>query len=175
MFTERISPSGLTFDELRKQVWALPPKGHPSGTAPYRRYEEGLLRPDKSPDSDPNGKIEVYSTTLESYGLDPLPYFEEPVESPLRTPEYGKSFPLIMMTGRRSPVLFHSEHRQIPWLREIDPDPIVESIRNSPSSRYRGWKLGLDRGKARPSKEKGKTHSYRSPANGHGPPRMVVT
>jgi anaerobic selenocysteine-containing dehydrogenase len=31
-----------------------------------------------------------------------------------------------MMTGRRSPVLFHSEHRQIPWLREIDPDPIVE-------------------------------------------------
>ena len=31
-----------------------------------------------------------------------------------------------MMTGRRSPVAFHSEHRQIPWLREIDPDPIVE-------------------------------------------------
>ena len=127
MFTERISPSGLTFDELRKQVWALPPKGHPSGTAPYRRYEEGLLRPDKKPGfRTPTGKIEVYSTTLESYGLDPLPYFEEPVESPLRTPELWKEFPLIMMTGRRSPVLFHSEHRQIPWLREIDPDPIVE-------------------------------------------------
>ena len=31
-----------------------------------------------------------------------------------------------MMTGRRSPVLFHSEHRNIPWLREIDPDPLVE-------------------------------------------------
>ena len=32
----------------------------------------------------------------------------------------------MMMTGRRSPVLFHSEHRQIPWLRECDPDPLVE-------------------------------------------------
>ncbi len=31
-----------------------------------------------------------------------------------------------MVTGRRSPVFFHSEHRNIPWLRECDPDPIVE-------------------------------------------------
>ena len=31
-----------------------------------------------------------------------------------------------MVTGRRSPVFFHAEHRHIPWLRECDPDPIVE-------------------------------------------------
>ena len=31
-----------------------------------------------------------------------------------------------MCTGRRSPVYFHAEHRMIPWLREIDPFPIVE-------------------------------------------------
>ena len=31
-----------------------------------------------------------------------------------------------MMTGRRVGVMFHSEHRQIPWLREINPDPTIE-------------------------------------------------
>ena len=33
---------------------------------------------------------------------------------------------MILITGRRNAVFFHSEHRQIPWLREIDPDPTVE-------------------------------------------------
>jgi sulfite dehydrogenase (quinone) subunit SoeA len=36
---------------------------------------------------------------------------------PASTPEVFKDYPLVMMTGRRSPVFFHSEHRQIPWLR----------------------------------------------------------
>jgi anaerobic selenocysteine-containing dehydrogenase len=31
-----------------------------------------------------------------------------------------------MITGARSSVFFHAEHRQIPWLREKDPDPYVE-------------------------------------------------
>jgi anaerobic selenocysteine-containing dehydrogenase len=33
---------------------------------------------------------------------------------------------LILSTGRRSPVYFHSEHRNIPWLRQIHPHPLVE-------------------------------------------------
>ena len=37
-----------------------------------------------------------------------------------------KQYPLILITGRRNGVFFHSEHRQIPWLREISPDPTVE-------------------------------------------------
>ena len=44
----------------------------------------------------------------------------------MATPELYKKYPLILTTGRRSPVFFHSEHRMIPWLRELDPDPIVE-------------------------------------------------
>ena len=31
-----------------------------------------------------------------------------------------------MITGRRVGVMFHSEHRMIPWLREINPDPPIE-------------------------------------------------
>ncbi len=127
LLSHRIKPCGLTFEELCKIPWNLAPKGHPSGTVPYRRYEKGLLRPDGKPGfRTPTGKIELYSTTFESYGLDPLPHHKEPVESPVSTPEIWQKYPLILITGRRSGVFFHSEHRQIPWLREIAPDPTVE-------------------------------------------------
>lgn len=128
MLTDRMRPSGYTFETLSEKVWDLAPKGHPCGSTPYRRYESGLLRPDKKPGfRTPTGKVELYCTNYEKWGYDPLPYYKEiEPESPIRTPEIFKKYPLIMMTGRRSPVLFHSEHRQIPWLRSLDPDPIVE-------------------------------------------------
>jgi anaerobic selenocysteine-containing dehydrogenase len=31
-----------------------------------------------------------------------------------------------LSTGRRSPVYFGSEHRNIPWLRQINPNPLIE-------------------------------------------------
>jgi anaerobic selenocysteine-containing dehydrogenase len=127
LLTHRLKPSGQTFEELCKSPWALAPKGHPSGTAPYYRFEKGLLRPDGKPGfRTPTGKIELYSNVYESYGLDPLPHHKEQIESPVSTPEIYKDYPLILITGRRNGVFFHSEHRQIPWLREITPDPTVE-------------------------------------------------
>ncbi|HHU22491.1 MAG TPA: molybdopterin-dependent oxidoreductase [Clostridiales bacterium] len=127
LFTERIGNSGLTYDELSKKVWELAPKDHPSGTCGYRRHEKGLLRPDGKPGfRTPTGKVELYSTSLESYGLDPLPSHMEPVESPVSTPEIYKEYPLILITGRRMPTMFHSEHRQVPWLRQFENEPIVE-------------------------------------------------
>ena len=127
LLTERIKLSGLTFEQLCQKAWELAPKGHPSGTVPYRRYEKGLLRPDKKPGfRTPTGKVELYCTRYKDYGLDPLPYHDEPVESPMRTPEIWKKYPLILITGRRNGVLYHSEHRQIPWLREKEPEPTVE-------------------------------------------------
>ncbi len=125
MFDQIMKPSGMTYQELRDRGWVLPPPGH--ATTPYRRHEKGILRPDGRPGfRTPSGKIELYSSWLERWGLDPLPYYEEPPYSPVSTPDLYKSYPLIMGTGRRSPVFFHSEHKQIPWLREIEPEPIVE-------------------------------------------------
>lgn len=127
LFTQRIKASGLSFEELAERPWVLAPKNHPSGTVPYRRYEKGQLRPDGKPGfRTPTGKVELYCTTFENYGLDPLPFHKEPIESPVSTPEVWKEYPLILMTGRRDGVFFHSEHRQIPWLREISPFPTVE-------------------------------------------------
>ena len=122
----RIKDAGFTWDSLSKAGgWAMPPKDDPS--YPYHRYETGKLRPDGKPGfRTPTGKVELYSTRLKDLGYDPLPYFVEPPESEVRTPELFEKYPYVMVTGRRSPMFFHSEHRNIPWLRENDPWPLVE-------------------------------------------------
>ncbi|MBP2654107.1 MAG: putative molybdopterin oxidoreductase, associated with bss3 [Firmicutes bacterium] len=126
LINDRLKPCGLTYDELKAQGgWIMPPEN--SASRPYRRYEKGLLRPDGKPGfRTPTGKVEFASKSYEEWGLDSLPYYSEPPESEVRTPEVYKKYPLVMVTGRRSSVYFHSEHRMIPWLRECDPYPIVE-------------------------------------------------
>lgn len=126
LINDRLKDGNTDFDTLAaKGGWEYPPEGDP--TRPYYRYEKGLLRADRQPGFDtPTGKVELYSKRYEEWELDPLPYYEEPAESYVATPDIAKEYPLILTTGRRSPVFFHSEHRMIPWLRELDPDPIVE-------------------------------------------------
>ena len=74
----------------------------------------------------PTGKVELYSPTLEKYGIDPLPYYEEPAYSPISTPELAKEYPLISVFGRRVLPFYHGANRQIPWLRELHREPTVE-------------------------------------------------
>jgi anaerobic selenocysteine-containing dehydrogenase len=117
---EQVKPMGMTFSELRD-------RGAVYTAFEYRKYEKGLLRPDCKPGFDtPTGKVELYSTVFEKYGLDPLPYFEEPPESPVSTPEVAKDYPLILTTGARSWAYFLTEQRQVPLLRQINPDPLTE-------------------------------------------------
>jgi anaerobic selenocysteine-containing dehydrogenase len=125
LYDEIIRPSGLTYKELQQKGWAFPPDGHPSH--PYGRFEKGLLRADRKPGfQTPSGRIELYSSLREEWGLEPMAHYEEPPFTPISQPELFKEYPLILSTGRRSPVYFHAEHRNIPWLREIDPDPVIE-------------------------------------------------
>ncbi|MDC0190970.1 molybdopterin-dependent oxidoreductase [Rhodospirillales bacterium] len=74
----------------------------------------------------PTRKIELYSTRLLELGYDPLPYYEEPPESPYSTPELAHDFPLILITGARLPMFFQSEYRQLPKLRKGRPEPECE-------------------------------------------------
>jgi anaerobic selenocysteine-containing dehydrogenase len=125
LFDDILKNSGMSFKKLRKKVWAIPPEGNPS--VPYRRHERGLLRKDRRPGFEtPSGKVELYSILREEWGLEPLPHYEEPPFTPVSRPDLAKAYPLILSTGRRSFAFFNAEHRMIPWLREIDPDPTVE-------------------------------------------------
>jgi thiosulfate reductase/polysulfide reductase chain A len=103
---------GITFDELTRQ-------GFVKAQLNYRRYEASGFK-------TPTGKIELYSTRLEKMGYAPLPYYEEPPESPVASPEIAKDFPLVLTTGGRIPFFFNSEHRQIAKLRRAHKDPIAE-------------------------------------------------
>jgi len=125
LFDEIIKPAGLTFKQLQEKGWVFPPEGHPSH--PYHRHERGLLRADGKPGfRTPSGRYELYASLREEWGLEPLPFHEEPPYTPVSRPDLAKEYPLILSTGRRSPAYFHAEHRMIPWLRQIDPDPVVE-------------------------------------------------
>ncbi|MBT7261021.1 MAG: molybdopterin-dependent oxidoreductase, partial [Desulfobacula sp.] len=125
LFDKLLKSADITYKDLCDKTWMIPPKGHPS--KPYFRHEKGLLREDKKPGfRTPSGKIELFSSWLEKWKLDPMPYHEEPPYSPVSTPDLFKDYPLILCTGRRMGPYFHSEHRQVPWLREQQTDPVLE-------------------------------------------------
>ena len=120
MFSSIIAETGYTFDELREAAPAYP-------EYVYRKHEKGLLRPDGEPGfNTPTGRIELWSTQYANAGLDPLPYFEEPEPGPGSTPELLDEYPLVLTTGARNWGMFHSEHRNIPRLRALRPDPLIE-------------------------------------------------
>jgi len=102
----------ITFDELKQKGFIkLPVK--------YRKYENGGFK-------TPTGKIELYATRFEQLGYAPLPYYEEPPESPLRTPKIAARYPLVLTTGGRISFFFNSEHRQLAKLRKAQRDPVAE-------------------------------------------------
>ena len=125
LIDQRLAFADLSFEKLEKMGgWKMSPEGP---FRPYRRHERGLLRADRKPGfNTPTGKVELYSTVFESWKMDPLPFFREPAQSPVSTPELYKKYPLIMISGTRHSLMFHAEHRMIPWLREKLPDPLVD-------------------------------------------------
>ena len=92
----------------------------------YYKYERGEMRTDGQPGfATPTGRIELWSTAFNQFGEDPLPYLEEPEFGPV-DPDLMKEYPFILTTGARTTAFFHSENRQIPRLRALNPDPITE-------------------------------------------------
>lgn len=116
----------MTFAQLKERGSVVVP-------FKYRKYEDGGFK-------TPTGKIELYSTRFEQLGYAPLPYYEEPPESPLSRPDVFKEYPLVLTTGARIPRFFNSEHRQIENLRKGNPNPVAE-IHPETAARY-GIKKG---------------------------------
>jgi anaerobic selenocysteine-containing dehydrogenase/rubredoxin len=109
----RLKPLGISWEEFSStKFWMTEPLKH-------KNYEKtgGF--------NTPTGKVELSSTVFENLGYDPLPYYEEPAESPVRTPDIAKEFPYVMIS-RRSKTFLHSSHRQVRGMRRMHPEPIVE-------------------------------------------------
>ena len=109
---EALRPMGITWDELKKRDYVAIP-------IEYKKYEKVGF-------GTPTGKFEIHSTIMEEWGYDPLPNHVEPPESPISTPERFKEYPLILNTGAKQPMYWHSQGRQLKTLRELSPEPIAE-------------------------------------------------
>ena len=110
----RLEFTGITFEQLLKQGGRIRSKFR------YKRYEE-----DGKFDT-PSGKFELFSDRFEKLGVDPIPAYYEPPESPISTPELAKDYPLILTTGARDVAYYHSAFRNISTLRKLSPEPTVE-------------------------------------------------
>ena len=114
---EELRPAGFSLKELKE---------HPEGAARfvdandlYRKYESGGFR-------TPTKKVELYSTTFEQFGYDPLPTFEEPNETPVSRPDLVKKYPLMGNAGIKPVLYTHNQFRTVPWLSEIMPESWLE-------------------------------------------------
>jgi thiosulfate reductase / polysulfide reductase chain A len=117
----RLKPLGMTFKEVATKRYVV-------GSSEPWTYE--TINPktgEQTGFATSSGKIELYSNLFEKLGYDPLPFYEEPVESPIRTPEIAKDYPLILTTGGKFRPQFHSENRHFGMgMREQHPDPLVD-------------------------------------------------
>jgi thiosulfate reductase / polysulfide reductase chain A len=110
---EGLKPMGITWDDLKKTDHGV------EVPVEYYKYK-------KMGFGTPTGKFEMYSTMMEEWGYDPLPAHVEPPESPISTPELWKEFPLILNTGAKQPMFWHSQGRQLKSLRSLNVEPIAE-------------------------------------------------
>ncbi|MFP4477383.1 MAG: molybdopterin-dependent oxidoreductase [Desulfatibacillaceae bacterium] len=109
----RLEPLGTTWDEFKK-------KGVHFNPVVHKLYEK------KGGFRTPSGKVEVYADYLEAMGIAPLPVYREPDEGPVASPDLYEEYPLILTTGGRNLVYYHSSHRNIPSLRKKAPDPELQ-------------------------------------------------
>jgi anaerobic selenocysteine-containing dehydrogenase len=136
---------GETWEEFKeifqKEGWRDPKKLWPDRWGTYFRYMTGAQRQangyvqsetDHLPGwGTPTRKCEIWSLICESYLQEDMldhcmPKFTNAPHSREADPERFKEYPLFATTGRRIPVYFHSEHRQLPWCRELWPVPRIE-------------------------------------------------
>jgi len=120
---DRLKRLGMTFREFSE-------KGMVEVPIRYKKHEQygGFKTSSK--------KVELYSDALRQIGSDPLPVFREPPESPVSNPELAKRYPLILITGIKILGYFHSSYRNIPRLRKMCPEPLLEI--HPDSARERG-------------------------------------
>jgi cysteine desulfurase NifS len=99
----------------------------PTSMMEFKKWEKGGLRTDGEPGFEtPTGKFEIWSTTLEEYGYEPLPKYTEPTEGPVARPDLADRFPLVFNSGARPHTDFRSQHHGIDGLAKDNPEPTVE-------------------------------------------------
>lgn len=102
LFDHRLSPVGMDFESFKNK--------YKLKVQDYKYY-----RHRKSGFATPSGKVELYSSVLEEFGFDPLPYY--------RNIEVCDEYPLKLFVGLREPQFFQSGQRHNRVLRKGNKFP----------------------------------------------------
>ncbi|MFC2019162.1 molybdopterin-dependent oxidoreductase [Chloroflexota bacterium] len=113
LFAYLLKPTGISPDQLRK---------NPGGMYYAQREPRKYLRDGFT---TPSGKVEIYSKTMDELGYDPIPTFHEPLESLVSQSSLAGEYPLILTTGPRTINYYHSQFRNLPSLRKLEPEPLI--------------------------------------------------
>jgi anaerobic selenocysteine-containing dehydrogenase len=74
----------------------------------------------------PSRKAEIVPSIFQDIEYDPLPFYREPHESPLSTPELAKEYPFRLTTSGRVSPQYHAEMRQPGFgMRSMNPYPMT--------------------------------------------------
>ncbi|MCK8786848.1 molybdopterin-dependent oxidoreductase [Roseomonas sp. NAR14] len=103
-----LGDSGIALEDLRRDGFAEFP------------YALGDF--DRQVFATPTGRVELHSTLMERFGLDPLPDYVPPLDRRAVRPD---GFPLRLQTGMREKTYHHSRFREQAWARKVSPDPKV--------------------------------------------------
>ena len=132
---EQLKPYGVTLADLRSKPTGIAlPKREPV----YEKHEQVFKSPStrlsKAPYL-PQGEVAIYNTTFEENGFSPLPVWVEPPESPTATPELLAKYPLTFSDFHTSKVYNAGWLRNVPYLREVMPDPTLQIHPDAAGSR----------------------------------------
>jgi anaerobic dimethyl sulfoxide reductase subunit A len=116
--TPRLHELGVTYESLKRDG------AFRAAPSPYIPYRDGKF-------ATKSGRIEFYNENLTSRSGQPaetssdrLPAFHPPIEAWPDNPS-AKKYPLVLnQAGSRFRV--HTQFFNTPWLREVDPSPMVE-------------------------------------------------
>lgn len=122
---DQLSPLGLSMDELRKHQHGISQSPAPPE---YEKYEQTFSRPSPAIGNPPflkGCKVALYNQAFADAGYSPLPQWREPPESLTGTPELTDQYPLLLSDYHTSKSFSASWQRNVPNLREIEPDPLL--------------------------------------------------
>jgi anaerobic selenocysteine-containing dehydrogenase len=129
-YNDILAPMGVRWDQLHDHPHGL----ESNAPVAHAKYAQTTAGGAARGFATPSRKIEIFLDSWAAHGVDPLPVYHEPAESPRSTPELAQRFPLVL-TNAKKPHYLHSQHRGIAALRRLEPQATAE-INPDTAARY---------------------------------------
>jgi anaerobic selenocysteine-containing dehydrogenase len=129
-YNDVLEPMGVTWDQLGDHPHGL------EGNAPvaYEKYAQTTAEGAPRGFATPSRRIEIFLDSWAAHGVDPLPVYREPAESPRSTPDLAQGFPLVLTNAKKAHFL-QSQHRGVARLRRLESQASAE-INPDTAARY---------------------------------------